>query len=105
MPEQSIEAGSIGKAATGIVGLDTMTLGGLPRGRLTLIEGGPGAGKTVLALQTLVNGARHIGEPGIFVAFEESSRRIAANAASFGWDLPALQDEQLFFLDAQPSPG
>ena len=104
MPEQSIQAESIGKAATGIVGLDTMTLGGLPRGCLTLIEGGPGAGKTVLALQTLVNGARHMGEPGIFVAFEESSRRIAANAASFGWDLPALQDEQLFFLDAQPSP-
>ena len=77
MSGQSIQAESIGKAATGIAGLDTMTLGGLPRGRLTLIEGGPGAGKTVLALQTLVNGARHLGEPGIFVAFEESSRRIA----------------------------
>lgn len=96
---------SIEKAATGIAGLDGITRGGLPQGRTTLIEGGPGCGKTILALQTLVNGARQAGEPAIFVAFEESSRRIVANAASFGWDLPALQRQQLFFLDAQPSPG
>lgn len=95
----------IEKAATGIAGLDGIMRGGLPRGRTTLIEGGPGCGKTILALQTLVNGARQAGEPAIFVAFEESSRRIVANAESFGWDLPALQRQQLFFLDAQPSPG
>jgi KaiC/GvpD/RAD55 family RecA-like ATPase len=54
---------------------------------MTPIEGGPGSGKTVMALQTLVNGARNENEPGIFVAFEESSERITANAAKFGWDL------------------
>jgi circadian clock protein KaiC len=92
------------KAPTGIAGLDSICLGGMPQGRVTLIEGGPGAGKTVLALQTLVHGARELREPGIFVAFEESSTRIVANAACFGWDLPQLQKKRLFFLDAQPSP-
>ena len=92
------------KAPTGIQGLDGITGGGLPRGRTTLVLGGPGYGKTILALQTLVNGARAHGEPGIFVAFEESPRRIIANAASFGWDLPDLQRRKLFFLDAQVGP-
>jgi circadian clock protein KaiC len=90
------------KAPTGIAGLDQITGGGWPRGYVTLIEGGPGSGKTVLAMQTLVNGARHFNEPGIFVAFEESSHRIIANAAKFGWDLPTLQRKKLFFLDAHP---
>lgn len=93
------------KTATGIIGLDDITCGGLPAGRTTLIVGGPGCGKTILALQILVNGARHNNEPGIFVAFEEHSRRIIANAATFGWDIPALEREGLFFLDAQPSPN
>ena len=96
---------TIEKVATGIAGLDGIMRGGLPRGRTTLIEGGPGCGKTILALQTLVNGVRQCGEPAIFVAFEESARRIIANAASFGWDLPGLQRQQLFFLDAQPNPA
>jgi circadian clock protein KaiC len=92
------------KARTGIEGFDEITNGGLPRGRTTLLEGGPGSGKTILALQTLVNGARFDNEPGIFVAFEESSERITANAAKFGWDLLALQKKNLFFLDAQVAP-
>jgi circadian clock protein KaiC len=94
----------IAKAATGIEGFDEITGGGLPRGRVSLLLGGPGAGKTVFALETLVNGARNYGEPGIFVAFEESSKQIVANAATFGWDLPGLEREHLFFLDARLSP-
>ncbi|MCD7108035.1 circadian clock protein KaiC [Rhizobium sp. DKSPLA3] len=95
--------GASGKAATGIIGLDEVMQGGLPKGRTTLIEGGPGCGKTVLALQMLVNGAKLSGEPGIFVAFEESSQRIVQNAGTFGWDLESLQRDNLFFIDAQPS--
>lgn len=92
------------KTPTGIEGLDAITKGGIPRGRTTLIEGGPGCGKTVFALQTLVNGARRYNEPGIFVAFEETAEQIVANASTFGWNLPALQRQKLFFLDAQIGP-
>lgn len=92
------------RAPTGIDGFDEMTHGGLPLNRTTLIMGGPGTGKTVFALQFLVNGARDYDEPGIFVTFEETSRRIIANAASFGWDLGQLQEQRLFFLDAQVLP-
>lgn len=100
--EQNVDRG-LEKAPTGIPGFDRSTYGGLPRGRTSLVVGGPGSGKTVFALQTLVNGALQSDEPGIFVAFEESSRQIVANAASFGWDLPALEREKLFFLDARMS--
>jgi circadian clock protein KaiC len=93
------------KARTGITGLDEITGGGLPRGRTTLLVGGPGSGKTILALQFLVNGARECNEAGIFVAFEETSKRIAANAESFGWRLAELRRKKLFFMDAQPTPG
>lgn len=92
------------KVATGITGLDEITGGGLPRGRTTLLVGGPGSGKTILALQFLVHGAKNCREPGIFVAFEESPRRIVANAEGFGWDLPELQRKKLYFMDAQPMP-
>jgi circadian clock protein KaiC len=92
------------KARTGIAGFDEITKGGLPRGHTTLVEGGAGSGKTLFALQSLVNGARYYNEPGIFVAFEESPKRIRAHAQSFGWDLAALEKQKLFFLDAQPTP-
>jgi circadian clock protein KaiC len=92
------------KTLTGIRGFDEITDGGLPRGRTTLVMGGPGCGKTVFALQTLINGAKQSQEAGIFVAFEESTRQIIANAATFGWDLPALEEKKLFFLDARLAP-
>jgi circadian clock protein KaiC len=92
------------KAPTGIAGFDAITAGGLPRGRTTLIVGGPGSGKTIFALQFLVHGAQARNEPGIFVAFEETSRRIVGNAESFSWKLAELRREKLFFLDAQPTP-
>ncbi|MGZ5737899.1 MAG: ATPase domain-containing protein, partial [Burkholderiales bacterium] len=76
----------------------------MPRGRTTLLVGGPGSGKTILALQFLVHGAQHCKEPGIFVAFEETSKRILANAESFGWKLVELLRKKLFFMDAQPRP-
>ena len=91
------------KARTGIAGFDEVTGGGLPRGRTTLLVGGPGSGKTIFALQFLVHGA-HQKEPGIFVAFEEGSDRIQANFESFDWDLQELVPRELFFLDAQPAP-
>ncbi|MEP6572293.1 MAG: circadian clock protein KaiC [Gemmatimonadota bacterium] len=94
----------ITKTLTGIRGFDEITGGGLPRNRSTLLVGGPGCGKTVFALQTLVNGAQRKKEAGIFVAFEESAAHIVENAGTFGWDLPALVRKKLFFMDARLSP-
>lgn len=93
------------KTPTGIIGFDELTGGGLPQGRTTLLVGGPGSGKTIFGLQFLVHGAAEDGEPGIFVAFEETAQRIAANAKSFGWKLDELLvSGNLFLLDVQPSP-
>ncbi len=103
-PSRSVLDKDPKKAPTGINGLDEITGGGLPHGRTTLLVGGPGSGKTILALQFLVYGALECREPGIFVAFEETSKRIVANAESFGWQIGELQDEKLFFVDAQPKP-
>ena len=92
------------KISTGIEGFDDITGGGLPRGRTTLIMGGPGCGKTVLVLQALVNAATRHGVPGIFVSFEENAELVEENAESFGWDMVELQKKLLYFLNAQLTP-
>lgn len=90
------------KSATGIAGFDIATGGGLPQDRTTVLLGGPGTGKTVFALQTLVSGCMR-GEPGIFVSFEERHDQLIVNAATFGWDVPALQAaDMLYFIDGRP---
>jgi circadian clock protein KaiC len=78
------------KTPTGIRGLDEITRGGLPKGRPTLVCGGPGSGKTLLALTFLVNGAVQFGEPGVLLTFEENGDEIANDVASLGFDLPEL---------------
>ncbi|MEO6874841.1 MAG: circadian clock protein KaiC [Opitutaceae bacterium] len=91
------------KMPTGIEGFDDITHGGLPRGRATLLVGGPGSGKTLFALRFLAHGAMECNEPGIFVAFEETHNRIIANAAAFGWDIPRMvRRKKMTFVDAQP---
>jgi circadian clock protein KaiC len=101
---RSSSVAALRKSPSGVLGFDEITGGGLPRGRTTLLAGGPGCGKTIFALQFLVNGARDFAEPGIFVAFEESSRRLVANAESFGWRLDQLRRKNLLFVDSQPKP-
>jgi circadian clock protein KaiC len=87
------------KSPTGIVGLDLITGGGLPKERTTLVCGVAGAGKTMLALEFLVRGATEFDEPGLFVAFEESAEELAANVASLGFDLPGLVAANALRLD------
>ncbi len=99
--DKPYQIGLLEKIPTGIEGFDEISGGGLPLRRTTLLIGGPGSGKTIFALNTLVNGARKFGEPGIFVAFEENSKQIFENSASFGWNLPELVDQNLFFIDAR----
>src|SRR5208282_5030250 len=70
------------KTATGIQGLDEITLGGLPSGRPTLISGGAGSGKTMFGLEFLVRGATQYNEPGVFMSFEESIPDLTRNASS-----------------------
>src|SRR5580692_12196988 len=89
----------IAKALTGISGLDELTSGGLPRGRPTLVCGGAGCGKTVLGLEFLVRGATQYGEPGAIFTFEERGDELAANVASFGFDLPGLIAQNKLVVD------
>jgi circadian clock protein KaiC len=87
------------KSFTGIRGLDEITGGGLPTGRPTLVCGAAGCGKTLLAMEFLVRGASECGEPGVFMAFEETAEELAANVASLGFDLKALVDGKKLMLD------
>jgi circadian clock protein KaiC len=87
------------KAPTGITGLDEVTVGGLPRGRATLICGGAGCGKTMLAVEFLVNGVRDYGEPGVFVAFEETREELVVNSASLDFDLGKLVRQGKLAID------
>ena len=78
--------------------------GGLPAGRLTLLAGGPGSGKSLIALQCALHGAR-AGEPAILVLFEERATAVRQNILSLGWDLRSLErNKRLFLLDARVNP-
>jgi len=90
---------SLSKSPTGIRGLDQITLGGLPKGRPTLICGSAGCGKTLFAMEFLVRGAMDFSEPGIFVSFEENGKDLTANFRSLGFDLDDLIQQKKIKLD------
>ncbi len=87
------------KSPTSIQGLDEITGGGLPKGRPTLICGGAGCGKTLLAMEFLVRGALQHNEPGVFVSFEETQKELTANVASLGFDLDKLAESKKIWLE------
>jgi len=87
------------KSPTGITGLDQITEGGLPQGRPTLVCGGAGCGKTLLAMEFLVRGATGFNEPGVFMAFEETVEDLTENVASLGFDLNDLVARKKIALD------
>jgi circadian clock protein KaiC len=90
---------AIPKSPTGIQGLDEITHGGLPKGRATLVCGGAGSGKTLLATSFLINGVQRFSEPGVLVTFEENGDELASDVASLGFDLPGLVEEGKLFVD------
>jgi circadian clock protein KaiC len=87
------------KTPSGIRGLDEITFGGLPKGRPTLIAGGPGSGKTLMSMEFLVRGATDYNEPGIFVAFEETAEELAKNVVSLGFNLKDLIAKKKVLVD------
>lgn len=90
-------------ARSGITGLDEILDGGFSRGNCVLIHGGPGSGKTTLAIQFLYNGIIEHNEPGVFVTLCENPDEIRKNMLAFGWDLKKLESQKkLAILDARP---
>src|SRR3984885_8997994 len=87
------------KALTGIAGFDQVTNGGLPKGRPTIVCGGPGCGKTMFAMEFLVRGATEFNEPGVLMTFEETGDEMTKNVASLGFDLKALAARKKIMLD------
>src|SRR5947207_14587920 len=92
-------AGALPKTPTGIDGLDEVTLGGLPRGRPTLVCGAAGCGKTLFAMEFLIRGAQEFNEPGVFIAFEETAEDLAKNVASLGFDVNDLIARKKLVID------
>lgn len=78
------------RARTGVNGLDDVLHGGLIADRLYLVDGNPGAGKTTLALQFLLEGRRR-GEPTMYVTLSETAEELRDGAASHGWSLDGIQ--------------
>jgi circadian clock protein KaiC len=87
------------KCSTGIHGLDEITGGGLPQGRPTLVCGSAGCGKTLLGLEFLVRGATQFDEPGVFMAFEETTEELTENVRSLGFHLDELVRQKKMALD------
>jgi circadian clock protein KaiC len=97
--QRKLASRTLPKAPTGIQGLDEITGGGLPRGRPTLVCGSAGCGKTLFAMEFLVRGAMQYGEPGVFMAFEETGEELAQNVQSLGFDLDQLVDQKKIIVD------
>jgi circadian clock protein KaiC len=89
----------LAKAPTGIQGLDEVTGGGLPKGRVSLVCGKAGCGKSLLAMEFLVHGAVRYGEPGVCMNFEETEEKLTANVASLGFDLRDLTKRKKLLID------
>ena len=97
--ERPAQVRALPKVPTGIAGLDEITGGGLPKGRPTLVCGGPGCGKTLLACEFLIRGATQFNEPGALISFEESSEELAQNVRSLGFDMDELIERKKLALD------
>ena len=97
--KQSLSRDGVPRCPTGIKGLDEVTNGGIARGKPTLVCGGAGCGKTLLATEFLVRGALDHGEPGVFMSFEEKAGDLSLNVRSLGFDLPSLIHSKMLCVD------
>ena len=93
--------GAVEKVFTGIRGFDEILMGGVPKGRPTLISGGTGTGKTVILNEFIYRGITEFKENGVYVTFEEDMRDIIKNVRGFGWNYAELiAQKKLAFVDA-----
>jgi len=91
---------TIRKMETGISGLDKMLQGGFPEGRMILVTGGPGTGKTIFCSQFLQHGAAK-GEKTVYISLDETKTHFTEEMLTFGWDFKKLeQDNKFKFIDA-----
>jgi KaiC/GvpD/RAD55 family RecA-like ATPase len=92
---------SFERVKTGIESLDDLIEGGIPKGRIILVAGGCGTGKSILSTQFLYYGAKYYNEPGLMITTEERPKSIRQNMLRFGWDLKELEDQKkLAIIDA-----
>ncbi|MGB9980502.1 circadian clock protein KaiC [Methanobacterium sp.] len=96
--DSKLDNNKLNKSVTGIEGLDDITEGGLPQGRPTLICGSAGCGKTTFAMEFIVHGAE-MGEPGVFVSFEETAKDIKKNFISMNPNINELINQNKISLD------
>jgi circadian clock protein KaiC len=94
---------SLARVSMGVEGLDDILNGGIPKGHLYLVEGDPGTGKTTLALQFLLEGAR-AGEKGLYVTLSESKLELEQVARSHGWDISAITIYEMVPSDEDLNP-
>ena len=93
------------KSQTGIPGLDDMTHGGIPKNRPTLLLGNTGCGKTIMAMEFLINGIVMFDEPGVFLAFEEQTDELVENVKSLDYNVTAhLANHKLYIEHLQINP-
>ncbi|HLC50181.1 MAG TPA: ATPase domain-containing protein [Candidatus Nanoarchaeia archaeon] len=99
------------RVPTGINGLDELLSGGYIRKSMNLLSGSPGSGKSILAMQFIVNGALKYNEPGVYISFEEDAESLKRNMKNFGWDIEQLEKEgkiaiiNISPIDIEPSSG
>ena len=91
------------RVPTGIKGLDDAMAGGFIRDSINLVAGSPGSGKSIFAMQYLVNGAKKYNEPGVYITFEERKDKLLQYMDNFGWDLKKLvADKKIDILEQSP---
>jgi circadian clock protein KaiC len=99
--ESKTRKSAVEKIPTGIRGFDEILMGGVPKGRATLISGGTGTGKTVILNEFIYRGITQFKENGVYVTFEEDKKDIIKNVRGFGWNYAALiAQKKLAFVDA-----
>jgi len=83
-----------GLTKTGIKGLDSILLGGIPRNNVILLQGVTGSGKTLMGLEFIYRGITEFNEPGLIIVFETNPDKLTRDAAGFGWNLDELQQQK-----------